>query len=647
MNHAKVLVLTGLVLSLGAIQRAHAQGVPDILWKGGGHTGVNSVAMSPDGRTIATASAYDETIKLWRSSDGVLIRTLAAHYAGIQSIAFSPDGQFLASGAEVAFGADEDHVKLWRVSDGAIVRTFSGALGTAFSVAFSPDGTLLAASKGFDIEIFRVSDAALLGTLTGHDWFVFSVAFSPNGQVLASGSGDNTVKLWRMSDGALLRTLTGHTFFVSSVAFSPDGQEVLSGSWDMTVKVWNPVTGAVLRTLQGHTEAITAVAYSRDGTRIASADNDEIRIWRASNGAFLRSLAPATTGYFSSLTFTSSSQMVLSGSFDGHARLWNVENMAPARGLQPHTHAALLETIGHHEAPVASAVFAPVGSTLASGSKDRTAKIWDAASGHDERTLRGPLDIVNSVAYSPDALVLAGATGSPPPDTMDTRIFLWDVLTGAVIRTMPGHSGGSTAVDISPDGTIVASGGRDSTVKLWQTSNGALLRTLSGQGGGITDVEFAPDGTTIASSSNSGTVFLRKVSDGALVRTITSPNGIVSFRYSSDGARLVTGESAYGDNVRIWDVATGGSIRVLPGHPDGFVQAVAFDRDDETIVSGSGYSRDIRFWRVSDGALLQLYDEETGWGLDPQFSVDYSPDGGATFVYGRNDSTVVVATNPF
>src|ERR1700752_1159848 len=104
MSFTKYLMLAGVLLSPCTTALAHAQGVPDIAWKGVVHRGVNSVAMSPDGQIIATGSAYDETIKLWRSSDGVLIRTLAAHYAGIQSIAFSPDGEFIASGAEVAFG---------------------------------------------------------------------------------------------------------------------------------------------------------------------------------------------------------------------------------------------------------------------------------------------------------------------------------------------------------------------------------------------------------------------------------------------------------------------------------------------------------------------------------------------------------------
>src|SRR5262245_26013061 len=80
---------------------AHAQGAPTIVWSGGGHSGVSCVAASPDGQTIATASSYDETLKLWRASDGVLLRTLAAHFAGIQAISFSPDGAFIASGADV------------------------------------------------------------------------------------------------------------------------------------------------------------------------------------------------------------------------------------------------------------------------------------------------------------------------------------------------------------------------------------------------------------------------------------------------------------------------------------------------------------------------------------------------------------------
>jgi hypothetical protein len=100
---------------------------PDIVWMSGGHAGgVNSVAFSPDGSMIASGGGYDvtgkldKTIKLWRVSDGKLLRTLEGHTWEVHSVAFSPDGSMIASGSE------DETIKLWRVSDGALLRTLWG-----------------------------------------------------------------------------------------------------------------------------------------------------------------------------------------------------------------------------------------------------------------------------------------------------------------------------------------------------------------------------------------------------------------------------------------------------------------------------------------------------------------------------------------
>jgi serine/threonine protein kinase len=145
-------------------------------------------------------------------------------------------------------------IKLWRVSDGALVRTLTGHTGWVRSVSFSPDGSLLASGSGITPSscgawrmVWKCAPSR------GTQMWVWSVSFSPDGRLLASGSNDKTIKLWRVSDGALVRTLTGHTDWVTSVSFSPDGRLLASGSWDKTIKLWRVSDGALVRTLTGHT----------------------------------------------------------------------------------------------------------------------------------------------------------------------------------------------------------------------------------------------------------------------------------------------------------------------------------------------------------------------------------------------------------
>jgi WD40 repeat protein len=258
-----------------------------------GHTSyVRFVAVSPDGRTLASGS-FDQTIKLWDSANGQLLRTLPIKLTigqGLRSmlgdqfsyapfVAFSPDGRTLAS------GSFDNTIKLWASASGELLRTLTGHTNSVTFVAFSPDERMLASgSLDNTIKLWASASGELLRTLTGHTAAVVSVAFSPDGRTLASGSADNNIKLWDSASGQLLRTLTGHPNVVASVAFSPDGRTLASGSDDTTIKLWGSASGHPLRTLTGHTDWVVSVAFSPDGRTLASGSNDStIKLWDVSN----------------------------------------------------------------------------------------------------------------------------------------------------------------------------------------------------------------------------------------------------------------------------------------------------------------------------------------------------------------------------
>ena len=119
---------------------------------------------------------------------------------GVQSVAFSPDGRTLASGSW-------DHtIRLWDITTGQHLKVLTGHTLTVWSVAFSPDGlTLASGSQDETIRLWNIATGAQIATLTGHTAPVKSVAFSPNGVTLASGSMDSTVRLWDLTSPMLLR----------------------------------------------------------------------------------------------------------------------------------------------------------------------------------------------------------------------------------------------------------------------------------------------------------------------------------------------------------------------------------------------------------------------------------------------------------
>ena len=238
---------------------------------------VLSVAISPDGNTIASNS--DRAIKVWNLATKEEIYTLKGHSNKVNVLAISPDGQTLVSGSE------DKTVKVWNLTTGKQIRTLKGHSDSVHALAITSDGkTLVDGSDDNTIKVWNLDTGRIIRTLSGHSFWVRSVAISPDGRLLASGSFDNTIKLWNLRRGQQIRTLSGHSQTVTSVAISPDGNTLASGSRDQTIKLWNLTTLKQIRTLSGHSQTVTSLAISPDGkTLVSGSEDNTIKIWHVSN----------------------------------------------------------------------------------------------------------------------------------------------------------------------------------------------------------------------------------------------------------------------------------------------------------------------------------------------------------------------------
>lgn len=531
---------------------------------------LTNVAISADGQVLA-AGSQEGTVRVWNLNEQQPIPHVLPqpHQGRVSGIALSRDGRWLASAGVDGF------IDISR-PDGTDMRPIGNSAGAIFTVAFDRAADRLAAG-GADgaIRVWNIGNLPSAGgdvppdtmRKNAHEDGVKSLVFSPTNDLVASGGADNAVRLW--NSGSLTpveqwptAAVEGHTATVTSVAFNADGTHLVSGSDDMTIRLWD-VEGKqrIGDPLIGHQGQVLTVAIV--GNEIVSGGNEHaLRFWNAVVG-------------------------------------------------QPHT-AALGSG---HKAPVTSVAMSRDGRQIASGDVEGTVRLWSSYTGAEINTMPGQAaGAITHVAFNQvrDEIFSGSADGI---------IRVWDPIADTVRTIDTGRP--VTALAVSPDGNLLASGGIDGQITVRELATGRSTPLENEDNAIVFDIAFSPRGDRLASGGVSGIVRLWDVSGrevwhanaaAALRRpfgdqlslAIAHPGEILGVAFSPDGKRLASGSVDWGTVkpavgvIQRWDVNAGTPIGP-PGAIGSAVMGLAFssESDDpalDRVAAGSFDPFTIQLW---------------------------------------------------
>lgn len=381
--------------------------------------------------------------------------------------------------------------------------------------------------------------------------------------------------------------------------------------------------------LVGHTDRVELASFDLSGELVLTGSQDQTaRVWNARTGQPLQVLT-GHHGIISWCAFSPDGSRALTTSADGTARVW-----------EPRTGVALL-TLSGHTGQIDMGAFSLTGERVVTASHDHTARVWDSRSGKLLARLEGHSDRVAIAAFLPDGRSVV--TGS-----FDKTVRLWDAESGLQRRVLEGHTHKVNLIAVSPDGQRLVSGSWDGTARLWslaapepvevprkQQQQQAPMQQPKQQpaqpsqpssivlphGTPLHVIAFSPDGKTLASTGKDGTIRLWNGQTGEALAALAGHEGTVDgLAFAPDGRTLVT--AGVDRTVRLWDISSRRNVAVLHGH-GGEIWMAAFAPQGGRVVTASS-DLTARIWDVRSGQPQSVLPGHTRTINDAAFSPDGS-----------------------
>ncbi|MEQ9552485.1 MAG: hypothetical protein RIM23_23090 [Coleofasciculus sp. G3-WIS-01] len=271
--------------------------------------------------------------------------------------------------------------------------------------------------------------------------------------------------------------------------------------------------------------------------------------------------------WISALAMSSDGQILASGSLDKTVKLWHLET------------GDLIHTFSDHQQGVLCLTLSPDSKWLASGGFDQMIKVWNLETGELSHTLRGHNGSVRSLVITPDSQTLISAS-------FDQTIKLWQLERGEFLQDLVQEAGRLAAIALTPDGKTLVSGGADGIIDLWHFNPFDLKLSLTDNLSSIHSLALSPDGRRLAAACTDGTLKVWQLDSAELVEMWQCPCApAMSIVFSDNGQSAI---AAHADGtIKIWWLGIDEPLLVLDNNTVGSVVSVALSPDGQWLAGGN------------------------------------------------------------
>ncbi|OCH91364.1 WD40 repeat-like protein [Obba rivulosa] len=430
-----------------AISGAHLLKITNI-------SGADSFDIAWEHQRVVSCREGGNQIYLYDDAADVQPALLSAEGCRFSSVVFSRDGRIYSPVLE------DTRVLVWDAGARTLSDTIQCEKAVSTTIDFAADGTRAVSGSSCDVCVWDIENGTVLTLLEGHTDQVLSAVFFPDGDKVASSSRDADVRIWDIESKTTAHVLH-HPTAVSQAVVSPAGDFVASAS--DAIRLWNPETGEVLAVLKGNPSPVTSICFSMSGLRL------------------------------------------ISSSWDGAVRVWDMASIGPTS----------TESAGHQTA-VTCLAYSSDGQLVASGGADRRIIVWDALTGEHKQTLEGHDSEILHVAFSPDGTRLISTASQD-------HCRVWELSTGQMAMSITHRDAYLAAFSL--DGKWIITGRRSlqplplvadndadrSDIRLFGASDGQIekdFRFPPNAGSlDLESLEFSPSGTHIHAVCSSSAVY--------------------------------------------------------------------------------------------------------------------------------------------